>query len=137
MTIGVCRNGHKRTAKNTRISAAGEVRCIICQTANNQRSRAKKSVLSKQYSVPDGWEDEFGPAPERAGNSTWYDEVIVHRALNGYSTGRRPFPLEAQAILAGMNSSHDGESVSELCGLQRTAVARWIQRWGKPSERAS
>lgn len=137
MTIGVCRNGHKRTAKNTRMSAAGEVRCIICQTANNRRSRAKKALAKVRYAQPDGWEDEFGPAPERAHDNLWYDEVIVYRALHGYQTRRKPFPLEAQAIAERMEYHHTGEDIAYWCGVNTSSVSDWIQRWGKPSERAS
>lgn len=137
MTIGVCRNGHKRTADNTRMSASGKPRCLNCQAANNRRSRAKKALIKIEYAQLDGWEDEFGPAPERAFNETWYDEVIVHRALHGYQTGRKPFPLEAQAIAERMEYHHTGEEIAYWCGVNTSSVSDWIQRWGKSNERAS
>lgn len=94
-------------------------------------------ALAAEYAKPDEWEDEFGPAPERSPDASWYDEVIVYRALNGYQTGRKPFPLEARAIATRMKYYHTGEDIAYWCGVNTTVVSDWVQKWGKPSERTS
>lgn len=85
-----------------------------CTTAKNEREQAKRAAgtLIKtgdpyrgRRQPPDGWEDEFGPAPIRALDREWYDEVIVTRALNRERCGRRPYRLEWAEITRRMDNS--------------------------------
>ena len=64
-----------------------------CKTARNQRERTERATLSL-----DGFEEEFGPVPQKVSEPRWYDQVAVDRALDGEPVGRDLTPREALAV---------------------------------------
>lgn len=65
----------------------------ICLTAGAERSKNRYLGQPK-----DGWEDDYGPVPNRVPDKEWYDRVVVLRALSAQRTGRWPTPPEWRDI---------------------------------------
>jgi hypothetical protein len=125
----VCRNGiHPKTELGP---------CRECLKAN--RKRYKKSRTDRGLRLPpsrdtyrqapDGWESDYGPVPDRVPNQEWYDEVIVRRALLGYSTGRIPHRLEQIDIVNGMTPGMTAPWIAQWCGVEPKTVSEWVEKY--------
>lgn len=126
---GMCRNG-------THLKP-GPGPCKPCLAENRKRylkNRADRGMAPPPSrdvyaQEPDGWEDEFGPVPNRVKDSEWYDPVIVRRALLGYPTGRIPHKLEWIEIVNRMPSDMHASTVAGWCGVSTETVCDWARNF--------
>lgn len=93
-----------------------------CKTARNEADPRKAPM-------PDGWEDEFGPAPRRVMEKDWYDEVVVLRLLNRIPVGRRPTQLEWEAFFT-RNRFVTAQEAARVSGLNSDYLGPLAKKFG-------
>lgn len=92
-----CERARDRQA-NRRKSCSHPGECVPFVTSNGARNcRIRTQMIAQRGGVasrdskavpilppaPDGWEDEFGPVPQRVPDVRWFDRVAVLRSLTG------------------------------------------------------